>query len=457
MNNIAYTNGAAALSHDELNSLESRLCAFLTKGKYRTAAIFGEKSPAVFAAIRACLKAGVCYIPVEPTLPEERRRIMLRYADIVLFDEEKPQCGVPCIEIAAAAAGCEPAAELPDIADSSAAYIIFTSGTTGEPKGIKVSSRNLKCFSDWLLALPAIATENPRVVLNQARFSFDLSIADICCSLFGGMSVAAINNDMLTDFPRLFSFMRESEAEMAVLTPSFAEMCLCDKAFSASLMPKLRVIFFCGEVLKAATARELFARFPAARIINAYGPTEATCAVCACEITGEMTSGALPVGDVSAAASAIHIHSPDETGMGEIVICGDSVAQYLGEAGGFSHYNGERCYYTGDLGYIRDRMLYFCGRRDRQVKIMGHRIEPADIESNLCEISGVKCAVVTVETVGGYPVITAHVVAECGITPEQIRRLLKTRLPDYMIPRKIRLTDSIPLSDHGKTDTGAPL
>lgn len=462
MNGAAYMDSSSSLSVEELYLLERKLCAFLLEGGYKTAAVFGKTSSAVFAAIRACLLTGVCYIPVDAETPAKRLGEMLSCADAVLYDGEKPPCGIPCADIRCCAEGYEPLGTLPTVPDCRAAYIIFTSGTTGVPKGIRVSRKNLRCFADWLLSLPAIREEKPRSVLNQARFSFDLSVAGICCSLFGGMDFAAPEQPLLTDFPKLFAFMENSGAEMAVLTPSFAEMCLCDSSFCGELLPRLRVLFFCGETLKPSTARKLILRFPKARIINAYGPTEATCAVCACEITADMTAAALPVGEIGSAASEIHILTPDnreakEGEIGEILICGDSAAEYINAEGGFSVIDGSRCFHTGDLGYTAEGRLYFCGRRDRQVKLLGHRIELSDIENSLCEISGVRRAAAAVETKGGFPVITAVIEAEKGVSEALIKQEMKKLLPSYMLPRKILLTDSIPINANGKTTTGALL
>ncbi len=283
-------------------------------------------------------------------------------------------------------------------------------------------------------------------MLNTARFSFDLSVADIYYSLYTGARLTVIERGLMSDFARLFARMRESGAELAVMTPSFAELCLCDRAFSQELMPSLRVVFFCGEVLKPATAEKLFDRFPRLRIVNAYGPSETCCAVTAAEITREMTCGALPIGDMSHTAGRVDISE-----SGEIVISGESVARYIGGSGGFGEYGGRRCFFTGDGGSIRGGMLYFGGRLDRQVKIMGCRVEPEDIENNLLKTGLVRRAAVTAEELHGRTVLCARVTAGEGITPAEIRAALAGLVPEYMIPRRIILAEDIPLNENGKT------
>ena len=166
---------------------------------------------------------------------------------------------------------------------------------------------------------------------NQALYSFDLSVADVYYSLAVGAELAPLTQQEQRDFPILFARLADSGAELAVLTPSFAELCLCDRRFCTALLPRLRVIFFCGEPLKPRTAARLFERFPGVRVLNAYGPTEATCAVCCAEITPGMTGWPrLPVGRTDEAAVRLLVMEGNRTlpegAEGELVLCGASVA-----------------------------------------------------------------------------------------------------------------------------------
>lgn len=196
------------------------------------------------------------------------------------------------------------------------------------------------------------------------------------------------------------------------------------------------------------------------RIINAYGPSETVCAVTAAEITEGMHDP-LPIGELSGAACEIRV--ADENGnpirgdeSGELVIIGESVARYCGtERGGFGTLDGKPCFYTGDICKAENGLLYFLHRRDRQVKIMGHRIELSDIENNLLRIKGIKQAVAYAEPRGDSGTITAAVRAENGMTEESIRSKLSETLPAYMLPRKIKLVDIVPLNANGKTDRRA--
>lgn len=442
---MMYTNGSERISAEELLRYSENIAAYLLENNIRTAALITGKSPLVFAAIKACLTAGTCYIPVDENMPAERRSLITGGADAI-FCDGKYSGAEDLRRIAERDRIFTP----PVIGSDLPAYRIYTSGTTGASKGIEISRGNVENFTEWFCGIPAIAETRPRSVLNTARFSFDLSVADIYYSLHTGAALTAVGQELSGDFSALFGRMHESGAELAVLTPSFAELCLCDGAFSEALMPQLRVIFSCGETLKPATAEKLFARFPRIRIVNAYDPSETCCAVTAAEITREMTAGdSLPIGNMSHTAGIVEL-----TEQGEIVVIGESVGRYVNFAGGFGEYNGRRCFFTGDSGEIKDGMLYFGGRMDRQVKIMGCRVEPEDIENNLLKTGLVRRAAVIAETAhrgNGMKYLHAYVVAERGVTSAEIRAALAGFLPEYMIPRRITLADSIELNANGKT------
>lgn len=421
---------------EKLSAFSRKTAAFLAENNARTAAICAKSSDLAFAAVIACVACGVCYIPINNSLPAERREKLLREADIVL--DESILCGI-------AEKYPERDFVLPKLCGNHPVYQIYTSGTTGEPKGIEVSRGNLGSFLRWFLDIPAISRVQPKRVLSHAAFSFDLSVAALYYCMYSGAEFIKADGDLMRDFDGAFRRMRESRAELFVLTPTYAELCMCDRSFNQVLLPQLRVFFFCGEVLKPQTAARLFERFPDVHIINAYGPSEACCAVTAAEIFPDKTQSPLPIGDLSHTAGEIRIID------GEIVIFGESVARYTGEqSGGFRTVGGERCFFTGDSGFIRDNMLYFSGRRDRQLKIKGYRIEPEDIENNLLRIDGVKQALVSLN---GRR-LKAEVVTDGTLSAEQIRSRLTGLLPDYMIPAEIAITERLFANENGKLIRG---
>jgi len=342
-------------------------------------------------------------------------------------------------------------------------YIMFTSGSSGRPKGVKITWQNLSCFLQWMSGLSPVAQTDPKVVLNHARFSFDLSVADLHYALYAGKAVHVLEQEVQRDFPLLFSRLKRSGADMAVVTPSFASYCMLDEGFNRLLLPRLKVIFFCGEPLPVSTVKGLMERFDGVRILNAYGPTETTVAVTAEEITPDMLASAvLPVGKAGG-ENRVQVMSPlleplAEGEEGEIVVFGPSVGNgYIGlDSDSFITGEGAAGYRTGDRGVCRDGLLYCLGRLDRQIKHAGHRIELSDIEYNIGRLDGVaQCAALYEDAEKPGPGrLTAFVRPVRGRSLEAgvVKAALEARLPGYMIPGRIVIVEQIPLSANGKCD-----
>ena len=418
-------------------------------------ALDGSRSPDTAVAMTACLIAGIPYVPVAPSTPPARLESMLRQsgARLLLAADGFPDPGIKGLTVIPlkdigksacprAAAGKEDAA----CGTSRYAYIIFTSGTSGEPKGVPVYRDSLDNFTGWMSSYPPLDGYREITVLNQALFSFDLSVAGFFYPLACGHTVAAFRSE-----DELAAVLPETDA--AVMTPSFLRMLLLDGDFRAERFPRLKCVWLCGEVLTPAAARQALNAFPDLTLINAYGPTEACCAVCAVRITGEDTEkpGPLPVGELSSAAAGIAVED------GEIVLRGKSVfGGYLdGSEGGHFREDGTDGYRTGDTGWSENGLLFCSGRKDRQVKYKGYRIELSDIEANISDLPGVTgCAAATRRRADGeISAIRAFVtVSDPRLTEAALKRRLAGSLPDYMIPKVIRIIDRMPVTENGKTD-----
>src|SRR5262249_3683525 len=419
-----------ALGYAELLDRAARLAARIGAGE-APVLVYGHKQPAVIVGILAALRLGRPYVPVDPSAPPARIARMLeaaRPADAVLaqdapsvLGEDFAARGIRTVTLDPLAAGLAaegnpppPAAE-PKAGDSEApAYIVFTSGTTGAPKGVPIPHRALGHFADWLLAAHDFVPGGA-LFLNQAPLSFDLSVMDLYGALLTGSTFFAIGRDELADPRRLCRRLDGAPLTTWVSTPSFARFCLVEPGFARSMLPALRRFLFCGETLPPALARELLARFPGVEVWNMYGPTEATVAVTAIRIDAERAAseGPLPVGR---AAPGIRIWvaepgAPERRmpagAQGEIVIAAPQVAGgYLGDTTSdafFTQSDGGRAYRTGDLGWMepRDGLLFCAGRLDHQVKLHGYRIEIEEIETHLRAVPGVADgAVVPVERDG---------------------------------------------------------
>lgn len=479
--------------------------------------VYGRKQVYMKAAFLACSFAGITYIPVDSdSTPAARVESILRQTRPALILGD----AVPTADLKAQAVesgnvvvtkarlfSIMNRTEYEEIdriymREEDIYYIIFTSGSTGEPKGVQVTYSNIDSCIQWLRR---VMDPREEVILNQASFSFDLSVADLYLSLLEGSSHYILEPKKDRNFAELFSRLAQSHITMAVMTPSFADYLLLDRSFSQALLPEFRKILFCGERLSARTVRKLKDRFEGIDIVNSYGPTECTFAVTAAHVATEdaveasdhisdqrsdqtsdqrsdRTSDQIAdrtsdqIADSQNALLTVGVVKEDTQIFilgeqnDEILIVGKSVAAGYVDGSGensFVSFHGKRAYRTGDRGYLRGQELFVTGRMDDQIKYKGYRIELADIENNLRQLDCVEEAAVAVERGRDDAVkrIYAFVVpgADPGsqnndVTPDserlkedRIRIELLQRVPEYMCPQ-IRIVTQIPLTQNGKCD-----
>ena len=404
-------------------------------------------------SIIACLIAKRAYVPIDVYTPLDRIKkiIKLTNSDLIIKNESVDIDDIKCVtveEINEKYKNCnENNTESNDIA-----YIIFTSGSTGEPKGVPISYDNLFNFINWISNFEMLNSYKNINVLNQASFSFDLSVADFYYSLFNGHTLVAIDNETKQDYTKIYEIIKRENINFMVMTPTFIKVLLMDNTFTTNEFPSIQCMYFCGEQLEVQLVKKIKERFNSASIINAYGPTEATSAVSAILIDEEMLGFEyLPVGKISTAATDIDIEKD------EIILKGNSVFKgYLGDIKG-GHFKEENvnCYKTGDIGYIEKDYLYCKGRKDNQIKYKGYRIELGDIGNNLLKIEGIKEAVVVAKLFDNtvtVKLIKAFITVEKLLDKNFIVNELKKLLPEYMIPKSIVILDEIPINENGKYD-----
>ena len=409
------------------------------------------------ATMLACSFAGITYIPIDESMPEERLRQIINQIDpglIIGRNIDKQEIYKIMVQ------DNFKEIEKVNLKPEDIYYIIFTSGSTGVPKGVKVTYKNLDSCINWLKEI--IGTKKG-VIINQANFSFDLSVADFYLSLVCESEHFIINDISGLDFKEIFKQLNNSKADSMVLTPSFADLLLLDQAFCQSLMPNLHTILFCGERLTKSTIYKLYERFPNLRIINSYGPTECTFAVTSIKIEKNLLEDdIIPVGvakkDVDIYVVDDKLKKLPEGKIGEIMITGESVADgYVREnlEKSFFMYNGKKAFLTGDLGFMRKNVLYYEARKDNQIKYKGYRIELEDIEKNLLDLAYVEGAVVVVKKNSDGKIIrlVAFVTlkAQERKTEMDIKEDLLEKIPEYMCP-KIKVISNFPLNQNGKCD-----
>ncbi len=464
----AYRVGLNEISYGELWNEARKYANFLKVQGEKPVIIYGHKSVQMIISIFACILAKRTYIPIEKNTPISRINEIIDMANVglIILNEEinvkETICKeVECItleelnekyfyEIDDNQLDFEDEKSLDDA--SQIAYIIFTSGSTGSPKGVPISVKNLENFIKWIRSISPLKEYKHCNVLNEASFSFDLSVADIFYSLFNGHTLVSTESFEFDNLNCTYDVIKKNDINVIVSTPTFMKLCVISDEFNVGNYPSLKCLYFCGEKLDKSFVSKIFERFPDVKIINAYGPTEATSAVSSIIITKEMLEceEELPVGLKENFATDIVIED------GEIVLKGDSVfSGYLsGLTGGHFKEDNINCFRTGDIGEIRENKLYCKGRKDNQIKFKGYRIELGDIENNLKNIDGVEEAAVIAKRnqAGDVKVIKAFVVLANNTSIEEIKEKLGNMIPKYMMPSIVKKVDKLPINANGKID-----
>jgi D-alanine--poly(phosphoribitol) ligase subunit 1 len=462
----AHISDGRTLTYGELRRHSDALACHLTQrlgDDRRPIAVLGHREPEMLIAFLGAVKSGRPYVPLDTALPQQRIDKILETsrAALVLTPEKITQFSASEVRGSTrrGVQGDEPF------------YILFTSGSTGEPKGVIITLACLEHFITWMLAEQRF-TELGEVFLNQAPFSFDLSVMDLYCSLATGGTLFSISRDRIANPKELYGALASSGVTTWVSTPSFAQMCLVEERFSEAMLPCVRRFIFCGETLTPQTAAHLLKRFPRAEVWNTYGPTEATVANTTIRVDAGILErySPLPVGRAMPGTEILIVNGNREVlpanERGEIIIAGPNVSPgYLARpnltADAFFQYRGQRAYRTGDFGRFRDNLLFFEGRMDEQIKLSGYRIELGDVEANLRALAIVRDAVVipvikgdTVPSLAAFVVLAARDDASHFDLSHRIRTQLSERLPRYMLPRKFVFLDAFPMTANGKVDRG---
>lgn len=477
---------AEILTFGELWTQSGRLASHLidTVQPGRPIVVHGHKQSLMLVCFLGCVRSGHAYVPVDSSIPAERCARLVEASETQLVLAVSPLAHSPDISVLtadqiSAVIADESLPQPPDdavVGPDDPFYVIYTSGSTGTPKGVQISRDALARFAEWAVGLRALAPlDDPAVYLNQAPFSFDLSVFELASALASGSTIHSIDADLVGRLPALFAELGRADLTTWVSTPSFADLCLAADEFCHDLLPRLTLFLFCGETLSPHTVTRLHDRFPDAVVVNTYGPTESTVAVTSVVCTEAMVAEhpSLPVG-APKPGTRIVIRDPEGRELpdgqrGEIVIVGDTVSlgyhlrPDLTEAA-FELIDGVRAYRTGDVGYLCGGQLFFCGRLDFQVKVHGYRIEIEDIEANLRLVDGVAQAVVVPVYADGSTEIThlrAIVQSEGGVPDRplaatlELKRRLSGLVPDYMVPKVFTHVAHVPLTANGKVDRQA--
>lgn len=482
---LAY-GGGKRITYAELGSRVDRIASGLHRRGLRArqvVAIFNHKSPDGIATILACNKLGLLYANIDTASPPDRCvRILDRcMPTLILVDEANTEAmGAICgphadklITIAdAAAGGAGEPAPVGTVTGTDGAYIMFTSGSTGFPKGAVITHQNVLNFIAW--GRYGIGINGDDVMTNVNPIHFDNSVFDLYVSLYSGATLCPFTTEQVKDARALVRLTDELGCTFWFSVPSMLVYLLTMRALEKSSFTSMKRIMFGGEGFPKAKLNELHTLLgDRVKLINCYGPTECTCICSAYDITAsdlqEMEELA-PLGRLNA-DFYFHIEplEASDPALGELLLGGPNVgsgyyndpertAKAFVQDPNEPHYH-KVMYRTGDLVRLgEDGLLRFKGRVDNQIKHMGYRIELEEVEAAFSALPTVHEVGVIYRTgaAGSAGSILAYVNAQEGVTAEGLAKDIARALPVYMRPRTIFVRhEPLPKNANGKIDRQA--
>ncbi|WP_395665187.1 amino acid adenylation domain-containing protein [Methylocella sp.] len=433
-------------------------------------ALFMPRSPEAIVAMLGALKAGAAFAPLDPAYPAEHLAFIAADAApaavLVRPQDAGPDFAAPRLAVDAAAPFEDGPAPEPRPQGEDPCYVMYTSGTTGRPKGVVVPHRGVT-----RLAFNSFADLGPGdVVMQFAPLAFDASTFEIWCALLNGAAVAIVAEEH-PGFSELGAAIARHGVTVAWLTASLFHA-VVDR--QVEILKPLRLLLAGGDVLSPRHLRRAFDALPSCRIVNGYGPTENTTFTCCHEIARDLDPNApVPIGR-AIDHSLVYVLDPalkpvPDGETGELFAGGEGVAlRYLNRpeltaekflADPFCGEDGRLMYRTGDLVRRRpDGVVEFLGRVDRQVKIRGKRVEVDEVEALLRRLPGVAdaCAVVR-ERTDGERQIVGYVTGRDGaaLDAPALRRTMLEISPDFLVPAILMALPELPRTPNGKVDRAA--
>ncbi len=456
----AITWAHGTLTYRELDTAANRMAGALVAcgaAAETPVAITLPRGPDYVVAMLAVLKTGAMYVPLEPGMPAERVNSILRQSGVAIVIDDGFDPDVDEADDFAPV----------DVNPQQAAYVVFTSGTTGEPKGVIGTHAAVGAYADdhldHVLRPAAARLGRPLSIAHAWSFAFDAAWQPLA-GLLDGHVVHIVDERTQTDAEALVAAIAEHSVDMIDTTPSmFAQL----RAAGLLTRVPLAVLALGGEALGGASWSFIRAecRRTGMTAFNCYGPTETTVEAVVAAIDDYDDPA---IGRPTAHTRGYVLDSalrPVAYGVaGELYLGGAQLARgYLGRAPetvqrfvADPFVAGERMYRTGDVVRRQpDGSLRYVGRADAQVKIRGHRVEPGEIAAVLESHPGVRQASVAVDERHGVPRLTAYVAVDDSPSVPELRRMLVARLPRYMVPQRIVTVDDIPLTANGKVDEAA--
>ena len=484
----ARTPGAVALVHRErqityaeLDVRSDQLAGYLRArgvGRGVPVGVCVERSIDAVVGLLGILKAGGAYVPMDPTYPAARLAFMLEDSRApVLVTVERlrdrvsgSRCEVVCLDSAREAIARSSGGR-PDsgVTADDLAYVIYTSGSTGTPKGVLAPHRASVNRFAWMWRRWPFEPDD--VGCQTTALSFVDAMWEIFGPLLRGVRSVIVPDEAIEDPSGLCEILAANRVTRIVLVPSLLRLLLDSVPNIGARLATLRFWVTSGEAITPELADRLAEAFPAATLVNLYGSSEVTGDVTSYVIERGRALERIPIGrpiDNTRIYVLDRYLNPVPVGMpGQIHVAGDGLARgYLGNPeltaqkfipDPFSRDREARLFVTGDRGrFLADGNVEFLGRVDDQIKLRGVRIEPGEIETVVRTHPSIEAAVVTVAGAGAAERLVCHVVPRDDVpAPDDLRRFVRERLPDYMVPSAFVSLPALPLTPNGKIDRGA--
>ena len=459
---VAVVEGSGdSVTYSDLGELVRRIAFSLsTIHPHPRVLIHLEQSAACYASMFGTLYAGGYYAPTNISAPAERQRLIYdRFAPNVVVSDQKnlESLGpldlddVTVININNLPEGkCDKPLESHDLA-----YVMFTSGSTGIPKGVMIPRSALSHYVQWAIEEMGITHEDR--LSQHPNVAFDLSVLDIYGGLCGGATLFPLAQRKDQMLPA--QFIKQNELTIWNSVPSVISLMDQANQITSENFASLRLLTFCGEPLLGLHLKKIFSALPNATVHNTYGPTEATVSCTLLKLNSgnwEAATGSSVALGSAIPGMGIHLIRPNGLDEGEIVITGPQLARgyWLDDditANKFVNMkiNGkkQRAYCTGDLGFQKGEHLYFLGRNDRQIKLHGHRIELGDIDAAICSQGFSNACTVFVNNI-----LHSFVESVEPLNEARVREVLLKTLPLYQVPKFIHQAHHLPRNSNDKID-----
>jgi len=472
LNSVAIVFGDTSLTYQQLHERSGQVANQLTAGgisQGQVVALLANRGFDMIVGIWGIIKLGCTYVPLNTGFPSERLQYIIQnsgasalvYSDSELFQNAGIN-GVKNFNVTDAKTFNKDFKEV-DFLPETPVYIMYTSGTSGKPKGIKVSQQNI--INVALQKNEIKVNPNDRM-LQWSNYGFDGSVYEIFGAHLNGAALCLLQEGMAADVEAIEKVIVNNKVSICFITTAIFNA-IADT--NPLIFNKLRKVLFGGESVSAYQVKRVIDAIGSNKIVHVYGPTETTVYATSCPLNDVVENENIPIGkplnNVKAFVLDAH-QNPVPVGVaGELYIGGKGVS--IGYVNNealtkekfvelfFNNYI-ERLYRTGDLvRWNSDGLLEFMGRIDDQVKIRGYRIEPSEIEAVLQENEMVRSAYVNVRNYQGFKSLIAYVIVGEGFDKLKLTNWLRSKVPDYMVPAFWVILDKFPLNGNGKIDRNA--